>query len=359
MLLESAEWYGYLRDEHVTAIEVADRDAPPGVGVAYPRGLGRWAEGIAGRRVYEADQRGLYTQAMRQDETLIADAFLAGDRVATNGTAFISDAYVVGDVPMDPAVGIDNGELKHLLYLDDRLVEIECGAEPALRRVTLADAPYQESTAALEGGAFVDRRIYELPDLRVVKVVTLPEHGERVTVTLRVQSEGGAIARVVIPVLATLQSSPVSLTPQQALFGFKGSTRFSGDWWAGAYVDLSSDEGKAATLTMPPGETTAVAEVRPESLQAEVTLTFTFEGEPSGDADGLRVFAADELIRRHGITFALVDRNPGKPWFGDPPDVTTLAWLEGAPYFRPLWDGGGVTAYLVALSRPEETFGNP
>jgi hypothetical protein len=125
MLLESADWYGYLREEHVTAIKIADADAPPGAGVAYPRGLGRWAEGIAGRRVYEADQRGLYTQTTRQDETLIADAFLAGDRVATNGTAFISDAYVAGDVPMDPAVGIDNGELKHLLYLDDRLVEIE------------------------------------------------------------------------------------------------------------------------------------------------------------------------------------------------------------------------------------------
>lgn len=359
MLLEAAEWYAYVREEHVTAIEVADREAPPGAGVAYPRGLGRWAEGISGRRVYEADQRSLFTRAGRQTETLIGNVLLAGDRVATNGSAFVADAYVAGDVPMDPALGIDNGELKHLLFLEDPLIEIEYGAGPTLRRVTLADAQFQESLTAMENGAFVDRRTYELGGLRVVKEVTLPQRGERVTVTLRVESEGGPVSTVVVPVQPALQPSSLSLGPQEALFGFRGSTHFSGDWWATAYVGLSGSEGEMATLTRRPGETTVTAEVKPESSRAEVTLAFAFSGEPSGDAAVLESFAAEELIRDHGITFALVDRYPAKPWFGDPLDVTTLAWLERAPYFRSLWEGDSLAAYRVTPAAPDRVLGNP
>jgi len=358
-LLEAADWYGYLGAEQVTAIEAADRDAPPGAGVAYPRELGRWAEGLAGRRVYEADQRNVYTRAGQRTETLIGNALLAGDRVTTNGSAFVSDAYVVEDMPMDPAVGIDNGELKHLLYLDDSLIEIEYGAGPALRRVTLADAEFQESVTSVESGAFVDRRTYGLDGLRVVKEVTLPEHGEGLTVVLRVESASSPISRIVVPVQPARDSWPVSVSPQQALFAFKGFTHLRGEWWAGAYVDLFSSEGEAATLTLPEGETTAVAEVKPESPRAYLTLAFTFYGEPAGDGAGLRSFAAEDLIREHGVTFALVDRYPAKPWFGDPLDLATLAWLEGSPYFRPLSEEGNVTAYLVAPAAPDEVSGNP
>lgn len=358
-LLEAAEWYGYLEAEHVTAIEVADRDARPGAGVAYPRGLGRWAEGLAGRRVYEADQRNLFTGAGRRTETLIGNALLAGDRVTTNGSAFVSDAYVVEDIPMDPAVGIDNGELKRLLYLDDGLIEIEYASGGILQRATLADAEFQESVTAMENGAFVDRRTYELDGLRVVKEVTLPEHGEGVTVILRVESASSPISRIVVPVQPALQSTSVLLDPQQAVFAFKGWTPFASEWSASAYVSLLRGEGKAATLTLPPGETMAVAEVKPESLRAHLTLAFTFYGEPPGDDAGLRSFAAEDLIRRHGITFVLVDRYPAKPWFGDPLDATTLAWLEKSPYFRPLWEGGDVAAYHVAPAAPDEVSGNP
>ena len=359
MLLEAADWYGYLKAEHVTAIEVADRDAPPGAGVAYPRGLGRWAEGLAGRRVYEADHRNLLTRPGTRTQTLIANALLAGDRVTTNGSAFVSDAYVVGDVPMDPAVGIDNGDLRHLLYLDDSLTEVEYGDGSTSRRVTLADAEVQESVTAIEGGAFVDRRTYELNGLRVVKEVTLPEHGEYVTIVLRLESESGPVTKVVVPVQPALQSTSVSPDPQQAVFAFKGWISFAGEWSASAHVHLLGGEGEEATLTLPPGETMAVAEVKPKSPRAEVTLVFTLQGKPSGDAAGLQSFVAEDLIREHGVTFALVDRYPAKPWFGDPLDLATLAWLEGSPYFRPLSEEGNVTAYLVAPAAPDEVSGNP
>lgn len=344
LVKEAAVYYGYLRPEHVTAIEAVDRNAPAGAGVANLRGLGWWAEGLAGRRVYEASQRRIFTRAERRAQTLIGSALLAGDRVTTNGLVFVADAYIAGDVPMDPAVGIDNGELKHLLYLDDSLIEIEYGAGPALRRVTLADAEFQKSVTAVESGAFVDRRTYELDGLRVVKEVTLPEHGEYVTVVLRLESETGPVTKVVVPVQ---QASP-----------FRGGDHL-GPWQVGVFIDLLGGEGEEATLTLPPGEDMVVAEVKPGSPRAEMTLLFTLQGNPPGDASGLQSFVSEDLIREHGITFALVDRHLKNPVYGDPADFATLAWLEGSPYFRPLWEGGDVTAYLVAPAAPDEVSRNP
>lgn len=340
-LPDAAEWYAYLEAEHVGAIEAVQRSAPAGAGVVYPGGLGRWVQGLAARRAYAAERRN------------VGSALLAGDRVTTNGSAFIADAYAFGDLPMDPALGIDNGQLRHLLYLDDRLIEIEYGAGPALRRVTLADAELQESVTTTESGVLVDRRTYELDGLRVVKEVTLPAHDERVTVALSVESGSGPVNSIVVPIKAALESMARSDGSQGARIGFWGSTHFGGDWWAAVFVDLVSDEGEAATLAVLPGEAIAVAEVKPESPRAEVTLAFTFQGKPSGTAAGLRSFAAEDVIRERGITFTLVDRYPAKPWFGDPLDATTLAWLEGAPYFRPLWERGTVAAYLVAPAAPD------
>lgn len=360
-LLEAGEWYGYLRAEHVKAIETADRDTPPGAGVAYPWGLGYWVEGLAGRPVYDVNEREhqVFTAAGQRTETLTGNVVLAGDRVTTNGWVFVADAYVVGDVPMDPVLGIDNANLEHLLYLDDRLIEIEYGAGSASRQVTLADALTQESTSVMSDSAFVDRRTYELGDLRVVKEVTLPQHGDRATIVLSVESEGVPVNRIVVPVQPALPYRLVPVGPQEALFGFAGQTHFGGGWWAGAYVDLISDGGEAATLTVPPDETLVVAEVRPESPRAQVALAFTFKGEPFGDTNGLRSYTAEDVIRESGITFAVVDRYPAKPWYGDALDVTTLAWLESAPYFQPLWEGESVAAYRVGPEAPSEVSAGP
>ena len=329
-LSEAAEWYGYLGAEHVTAIETMDREAPAGSGVAYPNGLGKWTAGLAGRRVYGSSP------------------LLAGDHVTTNGWAFVADAYIAGDVPMDPALGVNDGGLKHLLYSDDRQIEIEYVTRSASRRVTLADAGFQESVTAIENGTFVDRRTYLLDGLQVVKEVTLPEHSDRVTVSLMIESPSGRVSRVVVPVQPASQWVAATSSQQQADIRFQGLIPFGGKWWASVLIDLSSDKGEAATLTLSPSETVAVAEVRPESPRVEVTLSFTFQGEPSGAAAGLRSFAAEDVIRQDGITFAVVDRQPAKPWFGDPLSTVALAWLEGAPYFRPLWEGRNVAVYLVA-----------
>jgi hypothetical protein len=348
-LQEAADWYGYLQAEHVKAIEVVDRDAPSGAGIAYPWGLGYWTEGLAGRPVYDVNERerGAFTAAGQRTETLTGNVLLAGDRVTTNGWVFVADAYVVGDVPMDPVLGIDNAYLEHLLYLDDSLIQIEYGAGSAAGRVTLAQALLQESTSGVTGGFYVDRRTYELDGARVVKEVALPEHGNSATVTLTVQSDRGTVNRVAIPVQAALPSTLVLLDPQEALFGFRGLTHFGNGWWAGAYVDVTSTDSEVASLEVGPGDSAVVAEVKPESSQAEVKLTFTFNGEPFGDANGLRSYSAEEVIRERGITFAVLDRNPAKPWFGDPLDVTTVAWLEKAPYLRAVWEGASVAAYVV------------
>lgn len=346
-LRDAAEWYGYLGTEHVKAIEAADRLAPAGAGVVSPRGLSGWVHGLAARRPYAGEQRD------------VGGALLAGDRVTTNGVAFVADAYSVPEVPMDPVVGSDKGAFKHLLYLDDRLIYIEYGDGPASRWVALADAELQQHVTATESGTWVDRRTYHLDGLQVVKEVTLPEHGDQVTVTLRVDSARGPVTRVVVPLQPALASVPASLGAQEAIFGFKGRDPFDSDWWTGAYVDLiggASDaatlmliagEGEGGSLWRPAGETIAVADVRSHSPQAEVTLVFTFKGSPSPDQDGLITFTAWNAIRYHDITFAVVDRQPSEPWFGDPVGTTTLAWLENGPYFQPLWDGGNVAAYRV------------
>lgn len=353
---EAADWYGYLQAEHVEAIEVVDRNAPSGAGIAYPWGLGYWTEGLAGRPVYDVNERerGAFTAAGQRTETLTGNVLLAGDRVTTNGWVFVADAYVVGDVPMDPVLGIDNAYLEHLLYLDDSLIQIEYGAGSAARRVTLAQALLQESTSDVTGGFYVDRRTYDLDGARVIKEVALPEHGDSATVTLTVQSDSGTVNRVTVPVQPALPSKLVLLGPQEALFGFKGLTHFGGGWWAGAYLDVTSTGSDVASLDVHSGDSTAVVEVKPGSSQAEVTLTFTFKGEPFGDSNGLRSYSAEEVIRKRGITFAVLDRNPAKPWFGDPLDVTTLAWLERAPYFRAVWEGSSVAAYIVAPSTRED-----
>jgi hypothetical protein len=352
-LLDAKELYGYLDAEHVEAIETADRLAPAGAGVVAPGGLVRWVQGLAARRSY-ADER-----------PEVGGALLAGDRVTTNGVAFVADAYSVPNVPMDPVVGVEQGAFKHLLYLDDRLIDIEYGEGPASRRVTLADAGLQQHVTTTEGGAWVDRRTYDLDGLQVVKEVTLPEQGAQATVTLRVESERGPVTSVRVGLQPALPSVPVSLEDRQAIFGFKGSRPFAQDWWTGTYVDLTGAAGDEAmlwviageegsgTLWRPAGETIAVAEVKSQSPQAEVTLVFTFEGSRSGDQAGLSTFTAEDAIWDNDITFAVVDRQPSKPWFGDPIAVTTLAWLESAPYFERLWDGGNVAAYRVVSPTPD------
>jgi hypothetical protein len=365
MLSLAADWYGYLGTEHVSAIGAVDRYAPAGAGVAYPVGLGAWAEGATGRRVYRGGNR-------------VGQALLAGDRVTTNGSAFVADAYPVAEAPMDPALGIDNGQLDHLLYLDDGLIELEYGASPDLRRLTLADAALQESITSIEGGTLVDQRTYELDGLRVVKEVRLPAQGGSATVALRAESNSGPITSVVVPVRPALPSLSLPLGPRQAAFAFTGSSHFADGWQAGVSVDLAGGEGEEATLTLVdgegepvtpasadgivvaestprlPGEVSALAEVKPHSRQAEMVLVFSFEGEPSGGGEGLQSFAAADLIREHDISFVLVDMRPEKPHFGDPPDVTTLAWLEDAPYLRPLWQGDAVAAYLVEAPPEDE-----
>jgi hypothetical protein len=285
--------------------------------------------------------------------------------VTTNGVAFVADAYSVQNVPMDPVVGVEQGAFKHLLYLDDRLIDIEYGEGPASRRVTLADAGLQQHVTTTEGGAWVDRRTYDLDGLQVVKEVTLPEQGAQATVTLRVESERGPVTSVRVGLQPALPSVPVSLEDRQAIFGFKGSRPFAQDWWTGTYVDLTGAAGDEAmlwviageegsgTLWRPAGETIAVAEVKSQSPQAEVTLVFTFEGSRAGDQAELSTFTAEDAIWDNDITFAVVDRQPSKPWFGDPIAVTTLAWLESAPYFERLWDGGNVAAYRVVSPTPD------
>ncbi len=358
-LQDAAAYYGYLDSEHVDAIETADRLVPAGAGVVYPWTLAEWTEGLAGRRAYSPSERTMLSPQGRGTQQVMADALLSGDRVTTNGSAFVADAYSVGDVPMDPVVGADNGAFKHLLYLDDQLIEIEYGDGLASRRTTLADAELQERVTTADSGAWIDTRSYQLDDLLVTKEVTLPDQGGQATIALSLDSKAGPVTRVLVPLQPALPSAPVTLEVNEALFGFKGWSPFTFDWWTGVYVGVTSLPRDVATLTLTPGEgrdeaswraagePIAMAEVRPESSQAQVTLTFTFVGSHSGDQAGLRTFTTRNAIQYQDITFALVDRQPSQPWFGDPLSTTSQAWLENAPYFQPLWDSGRVAAYRV------------
>jgi hypothetical protein len=342
-LLEATEFYGYLGDEHVEAIETADRQAPAGAGVAYPWPLGQWTEGLAGRRVLSATH-----------------AILTGERVTTNGLTFVADAYSVSDVPMDPVVGVDNGVFKQLLYLDDRLIQVECGEGTTSLRFTLADARSQRRTTMNEGGAWVDRRTYEMDGLQVVKEVRLPGQGEQVAVTLWADCEQGLSTTILVPLQPALPSVSASLDTQQAIFVFTGWNPFTSVWSARAYLDVASStknevlalilgDEQGVTSVQSAAEATAVALVKTRSSRAEMTLNFTVEGWPSGNGAGLRTFTAEDAIEDYGVTFAVVDREPSKPWFGDPLAAPVLAWLDTSPYFQRLSDNGKVAAYRVAL----------
>jgi hypothetical protein len=48
----------------------------------------------------------------------------------------------------------------------------------------------------------------------------------------------------------------------------------------------------------------------------------------------------------------VVDREPSKPWFGDPLAVPVVAWLDQGPYFQRLVDDGRMAAYRVLPAAP-------
>jgi len=341
-LRQAKDFYGFLGQEHVDVIEAADRLAPAGAGVVYPWPLGQWTEGLAGRRVVSARQ-----------------VLLTGESVTTNGTAFVADAYSAPSVPMDPAVGVDNGTFKHLLYLDDELIQVECREGSISHLVALGDARLQRRATTYEGDAWVDRRTYELDGLEVAKEVRLTGQGEQVAVALRADCGMGGTATLLVPLQPALPSVPVAMGAQQAIFGFRGWNPFGSGWSASAQVDVASSTGDETVLAVashpqqsgaiwqPAGETVAAVLVKSRSPQAEATLVFTVKGWPSGDAAGLRTFTAEDAIEANGITFAVVDREPSKPWFGDPLAVPVAAWLDQAPYFQRLLDDGRVAAYRV------------
>jgi hypothetical protein len=82
-----------------------------------------------------------------------------------------------------------------------------------------------------------------------------------------------------------------------------------------------------------------------------MSLVFTAKGWPSGTGAGLRTFTAQGAIEDHDVTFAVVDRQPSQPWFGDPLAVPVAAWLDGGSYFQRLSDDGRVAAYRVVGQR--------
>jgi hypothetical protein len=312
---------------------------PAGAGVTYPWPLGNWTEGLAGRRVLSSTH-----------------ALLTGERVATNGLAFVADAYSAPDVPMDPAVGVDNGAWKQLLYLDDGLIRVGCGSDAGSRQVALSEMSLQRHVTTSTSTAWVDSRTYVLDGLRVVKEVRLPAQGDQVMVTLSADCGTGFAASLLAPLQPALPTVPVSMDGLQAIFGFRGWKSFTSEWSASSQVAVEGSAGAETILAVAPagqqpwhpaGEIVAAALVESPSPQAELSLAFTVKGWPSGDGAGLRTFTAQEAIDDHDVTFAVVDRQPSQPWFGDPLAVPVGAWLDGGPYFQRLSDDGRVAAYRV------------
>jgi hypothetical protein len=338
--------------------------APPGTGVAYPTGLGWWTEGIVGRNVLEVGRRDLFPEAGWKSETLAGSALLAGNHVTTNGSVFLADAYPYADIPMHPSLGVDNGALVRLLVFDDRLITIDYRESSATRRLNLADGTVLESRREAVDGAFVDTRIYKLGDVTVTKRVTLPAEGQRVRFVLEAESDGGLLEAVTVPIMSAQEALLLEAGPLESVFLFQGTMPFGDSWKVFAPVRLTSDVGEAS-LTVPQDLGPVIAEVLPHSAHAAIRLDFglyltdaggsleslqaAFQSDVAGGGGRLESFESSDLIRRRDISFALLDTQPEKPWFGDPLDVVTLEWLERAPFFQRIGERNGVMSYLVCL----------
>jgi hypothetical protein len=137
---------------------------------------------------------------------------------------------------MDPAVGVDNGAWKQLLYLDDSLIRVGCASDAGSRQVALSETSLQRHVTTSTSTAWVDSRTYVLDGLRVVKEVRLPAQGDQVMVTLSADCGLGFAASLLAPLQPALPTVPVSMDERQAIFGFRGWKSFTSEWSASSQV---------------------------------------------------------------------------------------------------------------------------
>jgi len=346
MLLDAKAYYGYLSPDHLAAMREINQVAPSGTGVAYPVGLGWWTEGIIGRDVLEIGWRDHFPGREWQSETLTGSALLAGNHVTTNGSVFLADAYPYDDVPMDPSLGVDYGVLVRLFLFDDRLTSVAYSDGRDVRQLSLAEGVSLESRREVVGDTFIDRRTYQLGSVVVTKSVVLPEQGEQVSVELDVQSRGGFVEAITIPVKAARDAILVESAPLESAFLFRGMNPFRGSWAVRAGVRLAADPATARLTANEDGNLVTV-QVTPRAPSVTVRLDFVFQTDGRSKGGSLQSFESSDVIRDRQISFLLLDTRPDKPWFGDRLDETTLAWLEHAPFLRRVSERGGILSYVV------------
>ncbi len=181
-----------------------------GPGVVYPRGLGWWVEGLTARQVFESDSGNVYVRDGRLTETRLANVLLTGESVISNRAIFASDAYSLPALAMDPAIGLDNGEFKHFVYLDDDLSWAILKGLDDRRFVYLGNGT----------GETTGERLYDLGGVRLRKTIELVPGEPALRMTFSVEGNDAGISSLHIPIMAAREPTLVFGEGDLAAFGF-------------------------------------------------------------------------------------------------------------------------------------------
>ena len=337
-------WFSYLSPERLEAIETIDKEVGPGPGVAYPLGLGWWIEGLTARQVFDSDSGAALVRDGRLSDTRLANVLLTGESVVSNRAIFASEAYSLPSVPMDPAVGLDNGEFKHFVYLDDDQTWVVLEATEGGRVVYF-------------GNGISDRpgeRLYDLGGVSLRKTTSLVPGEPTLRVTFSADGGSHSISSLTIPIMAAREPTLIFSDGVLAAFGFMVQGYFVEPWQAVIMINIEVPEGVEAIFEEDSANQRVVLHVEVDRSCGEpseelISLVFSLVG-PSVPLAGIEEsYSAADSLRQLNPAFLLIDTAVPKGWLGQSIGLPKERWLAKSPWFRLAAHAGSVVGYAVDL----------
>ena len=338
----SIEFFDYLSADHLEAIGSIDETVGAGPGVVYPRGLGWWVEGLTARQVFESDSGNVYVRDGRLTETRLANVLLTGESVISNRAIFASDAYSLPALAMDPAIGLDNGEFKHFVYLDDDLSWAILKGLDDRRFVYLGNGT----------GETPGERLYDLGGVRLRKTIELVPGEPALRMTFSVEGNDAGISSLYIPIMAAREPTLVFGEGDLAAFGFMVQGHFVEAWRAFITINIETPQGVQAIFEEDILNQRVVTKVSSDGRNGELlTLVFALVGSSLPQPGVEETFSAADSLRRLNPAFILVDTAVAASagWIGEAIGLPKERWLAESPWFRLTAQSGSVVVYAVDL----------
>ncbi len=329
----ASRFNSYLSPDHLEVIGKIDETMASGPGVVYPRGRGWWVEGLTARQVFESDSGNVYVRDGRLNETRLANVLLTGESVITNQSIFASEAYLIPELPMDPAIGLDNGEFKHFAYLDDDLTWAILDGPERKRFVYLGNGT----------GSTPGERVYDLGGVRLRKTIAFVPREPALRMTFSVEGDKSSLSSLTIPIMAAQQPTMVFGDGDLAAFGFMVQGSFVNAWQAFITINIETPDGVEAIFEEDILNQRVVAKVTSDGQNGELlTLIFALVGPTVPPPGAEERFSAADSLQQLNPAFILVDTATTADWVGEPIGLPKQRWLAESPWFRLTAQSGSV-----------------